>query len=281
MKCRILLSLLAVCVMAVGMSVAQAATSIQLNLQYVNPNDESEGGTWELLAKTDNAAGISGISVDVAGINNDAAVAGVSSGGAYEVFQSGDFSGIINVVSGDDLTSVVNGVGNTIGLSADDLFPGNSPTWDNSSLFASGGFGATRPVIQATTSANEFDVNDGSTAVSVVVPTFSVRGDGVATDGLLQGDANRSGVVNSADLALLLASFNSTSATWNNGNFNSTVGGPDTNVNSADLALLLANFNGTSATPLVAGLGAVPEPTSAVLMLLAAAGFGCVSRRRK
>ncbi len=262
MNRRIILSLFAVALMAVGVSVAQAATQIQLNLRYADPNTEASGGTWELLAKTDNAAGIAGISVDIANINNDAVGAGVSDGGGFEVFQSGDFGGIINIAAGDDLTSVTNGVGISVGTSADDLFPGSSPIWDNSSLFASGTFGAVRPVIQATTAVNEFDANDGSTAASAVVPTFSVRGDGVNLDTLLPGDANRDGTVSAADVSALSGGFG-IGATWDVGDFNSSG-----SVSAADVSALSGSFGLTSSSVPLGALGAasVPEPGSMALL---------------
>jgi len=261
--------------MAVGVSVAQAATQIQLNLRYTDPNTEASGGTWELLAKTDNAAGIAGISVDIANINNDAVGAGVSDGGGFEVFQSGDFGGIINIAAGDDLTSVTNGVGISVGTSADDLFPGSSPIWDNSSLFASGTFGAVRPVIQATTAVNEFDANDGSTAASAVVPTFSVRGDGVLTDGLISGDMDRSGGVDLFGDVLGALGQVGVGTTWDNGDFDSS-GGVDL---FGDVLGALGNVGQSSASP--AAASAVPEPTSIALLSLAAVSMLGLRRHSK
>ena len=275
MNRKIILSLFAVALMAVGVSVAQAATQIQLNLRYADPNTEASGGTWELLAKTDNAAGIAGISVDIANINNDAVGAGVSDGGGFEVFQSGDFGGIINIAAGDDLTSVTNGVGISVGTSADDLFPGSSPIWDNSSLFASGTFGAVRPVIQATTAVNEFDANDGSTAASAVVPTFSVRGDGVLTDGLISGDMDRSGGVDLFGDVLGALGQVGVGTTWDNGDFDSS-GGVDL---FGDVLGALGNVGQSTASP--AAASAVPEPTSIALLSLAAVSMLGLRRHSK
>ena len=275
MNRRIILSLFAVALMAVGVSVAQAATQIQLNLRYADPNTEASGGTWELLAKTDNAAGIAGISVDIANINNDAVGAGVSDGGGFEVFQSGDFGGIINIAAGDDLTSVTNGVGISVGTSADDLFPGSSPIWDNSSLFASGTFGAVRPVIQATTAVNEFDTNDGSTAASAVAPTFSVRGDGVLTDGLISGDMDRSGGVDLFGDVLGALGQVGVGTTWDDGDFDSS-GGVDL---FGDVLGALGNVGQSTASP--AAASAVPEPTSIALLSLAAVSMLGLRRHSK
>ncbi|HCK42631.1 MAG TPA: hypothetical protein DHW22_13480 [Planctomycetaceae bacterium] len=275
MNRKIILSLFAVALMAVGVSVAQAATQIQLNLRYADPNTEASGGTWELLAKTDNAAGIAGISVDIANINNDAVGAGVSDGGGFEVFQSGDFGGIINIAAGDDLTSVTNGVGISVGTSADDLFPGSSPIWDNSSLFASGTFGAVRPVIQATTAVNEFDANDGSTAASAVAPTFSVRGDGVLTDGLISGDMDRSGGVDLFGDVLGALGQVGVGTTWDNGDFDSS-GGVDL---FGDVLGALGNVGQSTASP--AAASAVPEPTSIALLSLAAVSMLGLRRHSK
>ena len=57
----------------------------------------------------------------------------------------------------------------------------------------------------------------------------------------LPGDANRDGVVNIADFAVLAANFNTRSRGFSGGDFNH-----DNAVNIADFGLLAANFNQSS-----------------------------------
>lgn len=90
-------------------------------------------------------------------------------------------------------------------------------------------------------------------------------------DVYVMGDVNLDGDVNSADLGLLLNNFNSTDGPgFGGGDLNA-----DSNVNSADLGLLLNNFGATSASGT-----AVPEPSSHLLLVLAA-GLLLVMRRRR
>ena len=86
----------------------------------------------------------------------------------------------------------------------------------------------------------------------------------------MTGDANRDGVVDDADLSLLLASWSQDrtgdpDGGWGSGEFDGSAP-----VGDADLSLLLANW--TTA-------GAVPEP--ATLALLAVGGLVTLARRRR
>ena len=100
-------------------------------------------------------------------------------------------------------------------------------------------------------------------------PFLTVTADlGIAVERLV-GDANLDGVVNDADLSLLLASWNQDrtgdpDGGWGNGEFDGTAP-----VQDADLSLLLANWTGA---------GAVPEP--ATLTVLALGGLAVLRRRR-
>ena len=82
--------------------------------------------------------------------------------------------------------------------------------------------------------------------------------DSGALPSLLLGDADKSGLVDQADLNTVLEYYNQTGVTWADGDFNL-----DGTVNGADLSIVLANFGKASS---------VPEPSSIALF-----GVGAVS----
>ena len=51
-------SLCAAALVAVGANSAQAVINVSLNLTYTDPANEAGGGTWQLVAKTSDAASI-------------------------------------------------------------------------------------------------------------------------------------------------------------------------------------------------------------------------------
>ncbi len=239
---------------------AGAVVNVQLNLRYTDPADEAAGGTWELLAgSTDN--GIAGLTVLVEDINNDAAV---SASAGFEVFESQQVGTVVEIVIGSDLqppldTDIGLGAGTT-GNVEDDLFPGNSPAiWANNALLSSGTFGASRPEFLITTLDLAAGVNvfNAGFAVAENFGTLAVRGDGVDSDGLQLGDANRDGVVDLADLFIVNTNLGQNGG-WDQGDFNS-----DGIVNNTDLVLQ----------------GIVPEPTTMALVCLAAIGSMGMRRR--
>ena len=108
----------------------------------------------------------------------------------------------------------------------------------------------------------------------------------------LLGDANLDGLVNAADFTILAANFNQPVTGWDQGDFNY-----DGLVNAADFTDLAANFNqSVSGAAVSAGdvaaldafatanglslpTSSVPEPASAVMVVMA--GLGLLSRRRR
>ncbi len=297
------LSLLTVALVAFSAPVVQAQVDVQLNLRYIDPADESLGGEWDLLAQSDATMGLAGLRVVLDGITG---VTGVDMGtitpnsDAFDdvtsVFGFQPFGSGVEIVAGDDFAgALLTGVGTGSGASnvaSDDLFPGNSPIWDNSALLASGTFGATRPAFLEVNSANgnlmpgsgvfalanEFNVA-GTDAVLAAVGLTSVRGDGVSSDGLLLGDADRNGSVLIGDLNVLLSNFNGAGAgggTWDLGDFDSS----STTV-IGDLNLLLTNFNSSSNPPaLSASTTGVPEPSAIALLSLGTAMLLSLRRNR-
>ncbi len=302
MNFRSPLSLLAIALVAFSATTAQAQVDTQLNLRYDDPNDEAAGGTWDLLVQSAGPNGLAGLRVVIDGITG---VTGVDTPGSAitanadafdntsSVFRFQPFGGgsAIEIIAGDDLAgALIVGVGSGSGASniaSDDLFPGNSPVWDNSSLLASGTFGAIRPAFLEVDPANgnlspgstvyalanEFAAVASDPVLAATIGDVSVRGDGVASDGLLAGDANRDGSVDGNDFSILALNFNSAGG-WDEGDFNSSAA-----IDGNDFSALALNFNGSSAPPALSGV-ATPEPTSAALAALALISFVGVRRKR-
>jgi hypothetical protein len=274
MKRSLLLSLFAVAIVAMTFGQALATVDLQLNLRYTNPADQSMGGGWDLLAQTSDVDGIAGVVAVINNIN----LAGITSNNTtltWGVFESQSIGAAVEIVLGDDMTSLAAGIGTPTGLgnvAVDDL--GNA-AWNNSALLASGTFGATRPSFKLTGGAGESitaanEIQTGA-AVAATIGVTSVRGDGVATDLLLPGDADRNRVVNTTDLTLILNNFFGSVSGWDNGD----VAGNDGIVNTADLTDVLNNFFGTSPAP---PLAAVPEPAS-IALFASALALGLFRRR--
>lgn len=262
----------AIALVAVTAHTASAVVNVQLNLEYTDPADESAGGTWELLAGTDNAEGIAGISVLIENIS------GVGAAGAsnYEVFETQTVGSVTEIVTGSDMVAPLDAVGAAgfAGNVADDLFPGNSPAiWANNTLLASGTFGAARPAFVSTSGTLAEGANEISgTSAAVATLNTSVRGDSVATDGLLPGDANRSGTVDGNDFSILALNFN-TAGGWDQGNFDSSP-----MIDGNDFSALALNFNGSSTAP---AISAVPEPTTVTLAALMFVSLAAAGRRNR
>lgn len=264
----------AIALVAVTAHTASAVVNVQLNLRYTDPNNEAAGGTWELLAGSD-AGGIAGIVALVDNINNDALAAGST---GFDVFESQQVNTVVEVVTGSDLDTPATDVGlgaGTTGNVADDLFPGNSPAiWANNALLASGTFAGTRPAFLTNSGtldagANEFS---GSNAVAATVGVWSVRGDSVATDGLVPGDFDRNGNVDLFGDVLTALGNVGVGTTWDEGDIDSSG-----SISLFDDVLPALNQVGNGTTP--PAIGAVPEPTTIVLLSLASAGLLAVRRK--
>jgi hypothetical protein len=276
---------------------AQAAVNMSLNLHYTDPADPSEGGTFQLVAKTDSPNGISALNAYLSNINTAGLVYGngttitattlgaITNTGAV-VFQT-PVTGGFNLLYGQDTANgpVVKNVGRgngTPGNVTPDVFKNNA--WNNVALLVSGTFGATRPAF-ISAGANSSDANVFANANTVTplasgdviaagTVTTIVRGDSVATDGLKSGDANRDNVVNSDDFNILALNFGGSGKTWDQGDFNDSG-----TVTSDDFNLLALNFGQSRPAPSVAAASAVPEPASLGLLAVSALGMFALRRR--
>jgi hypothetical protein len=87
----------------------------------------------------------------------------------------------------------------------------------------------------------------------------------------LYGDTNLDGTVNGGDLNTVLSNFNKTGLSWAQGDFDY-----NTTVNGADLNTVLSNFNQHLSVT-----GAVPEPSSLLLLAAGLAGLLAYAWRKR
>jgi probable HAF family extracellular repeat protein len=95
------------------------------------------------------------------------------------------------------------------------------------------------------------------------------------TPSLLPGDANGDGVVDIADLSIVLANYDKSGMGWNQGDFDG-----NGTVDIADLSKILANYDkslGAAAT----GLNVVPEPGMLTLVTVGLVGLSVYSWRKR
>jgi hypothetical protein len=304
--------------LAAGSNAAQAQSTVQisLNLRYTDPADPSEGGTWQLVAKTDNAIGIAAVNAYISNITAGNTANVIGNGGTITAATLGSITpagnsaynttigSAINVLYGQDPTvAIVANVGRGDGAGPNPAAPGEiavdplrNATWNGASLIMSGAFAGggnagnqfNRPAFVAA-GGNSTDANVLSTAT--VGPTAAgvdanitttVRGDSVVTLGLNTpaGSGIFAGDVN-RDGSVNVTDFNTLAINFGDaGTFGWDQGdfNDDGMVNVTDFNALAINF-GDPAPP-APTVGAVPEPTALGLISLGALAIMGARRRR-
>jgi hypothetical protein len=315
MKRGLVLSLSALALVVMGTSFAHAQANIQLslNLRYTDPADPSEGGTWFLVAKTDDPEGIAAISAYISNIVPGAAMSSYGNGtgagsGSYAATSAATIGailngsqpfvatigGAVNIVYGQDLANgpIVLDVGQGAGTPGNTAVdPLRNAAWDNAAIIANGTFagggaagnGFNRPAfVVAGTNSTDGNTLQGNT---LNVPgidanvTTAVRGDSVFTFGLNSNPAAglRPGDIN-RDGTVNIGDF---AVLQNNFNQSPRVWdtgdvNDDNTTNIGDFAVIQNNFNQSAPAP----ISAVPEPASLTLVGLSAICGMMLARRR-
>ena len=293
---------LSLCALALG-AFAQTAQAqlptvdVSLNLRYTNPANPAAGGKFYVVAQsnaTTGPGGLAGLSLFINNIDIPSSVFGVAAAeNGYALTTRatlGDtladpgnspykttVGGAVNLVYGQDLslaltTNVAKGATTPGNIATDPL---RNTAWNNAALLFSGTFGATRPTFGTGHDANVF-ISATETDQATVVPI--VRGDSVSQEGagkgLIPGDANRDGIVNGSDAAILAGNWQTSPASgWDGGNFTGATG----LVDGSDAAVLAGNWQ---ATQVPVSVAAVPEPASIAMLSIAGLAVAGLARRR-
>jgi hypothetical protein len=93
---------------------------------------------------------------------------------------------------------------------------------------------------------------------------------------IFPGDANLDGAIDVNDLSVVLTNYDRTGMAWAQGDFNG-----DGTVDLSDLSKVLTGYDTSMASgPALSGLRAVPEPSSAVLLIVSVVGLLHLARRQ-
>lgn len=273
----VLLAAFALTALLVGSAIAQSTIDVSLNLRYTDPANPSEGGTFTLAAKTDDAIGIAAISSYMTGVDSGSITLQSGIGGLDPIPVMTFPSSTVNAVYGQDIsTAVVAGVGKAGSAGDVGSDPLGNSAWNNATAIFTGTFGTTRPAFVSegsnATAGNILTATTVPGSAAAATLTTTVRGDSESSlglengTGLFKGDVDRNGAVGPADLAQIGLNWDPSGTTngWDQGDFdNNGAVGP------ADLAQIGLNWDpsGGNYTPPTAS--AIPEPSCLVLLSLA------------
>jgi hypothetical protein len=317
MKRGLVFTLCTLAVASLASTAAAQNVQLSLNLRYTDPADPSEGGKWFLVAKTDDAEGIAGISAYISNIAGGptAMVYGNGTGvgaSAYAATTAATIAAIlnggnpynttigtaINVVYGQDTAAgpIVLDVGQGAGTPGNTAVdPLRNPAWNNAAVIATGTFAGggnagnqfNRPAfvtagtnVTDSNTHSENDTTPPNNAAQDAATTVVVRGDSVISFGL---NANPAAGIRIGDVdrngLVNINDFGGLSA-----NFGPTPGkGWDQGDFNDDGLVNINDFGGLSANFGMAAppapVAAIPEPSTALLLGIALLGLGhCVKR---
>jgi len=272
---------------------AQNSVVVSLDVYFNNGNDNTTGGTWQLLAKV-TAGGAQGL----AGL--DTALTGTTATAVFKAptpaFKTNfdaktwlqDQDGNANTldmlfgqvpVAAPGPQDLQYGVGLTT-VNPDELGASVDVSGVNMAsavTLAVGQFGngVTPAFVAGGTAANVFTaqgVGGAPPAVgSIVAATVTTQ---VRTNAATRaGDATLDKAVGSADVTRVIANFGVGNGTrlWQEGDVTG-----DLNVGSADITRIIANFG---QPPVVGAVSSVPEPAAGLLAAMAIAGLGGLRKR--
>jgi hypothetical protein len=275
---------------------AQNSVVLSLDTFFNNGNDNTGGGTWQLLAKVTagGAQGIAGVDTALTGVDTAVAVFKAPTPAFKTTFDAKPFN-----QDQDNNATTLDMLFGQVPVAAPGpqdlqfqvgIAPFNNPdelgvsvdisgtNMANAVTLALGSFAAGQtPAFAASGSAANVFTAVGAPATSP--PAVGTIQSATVTTQLRNNSATRAGdatldkAVSSADFTRIIANFNTGAGTklWQEGDVTG-----DRNVSSADITRVIANFG---QPPAVGAAGAVPEPAAGMLAILALGSLSALRKR--
>lgn len=252
-------------------SATAATVSLSLNVFPTSNANPNSGGAWTLVAKSSSANGIAGIDAFLTGINPSSVIYGTGINAATTngaPYVSGGTPSELVYFQDLGLPGVVVGVGTaTVSPGVDPL---GNPAWDNASIIAFGNYTGAMPTFAANSGTKKTAANILTTSTSPFIHADNATTTFVSRRALT-GDYDLNGRVDIADYVIWRNNMGTTNKLRND--FTPGVG-------TDDHARWKANLGTTLPTGASVMTGAVPEPSTLVLCMLALAA-GWAGRRAK
>lgn len=301
---------LSLCALALGafaqFAQAQSPTvDVSLNLRYDNPANPAAGGKFYVVAQSNAAFGIAGLSLHINNIDSTDVIFGVAANGnGYTATTRANINdtladpgnspyktttgGYVNLTYGQDLSlAKITDVGKSTVASGDPNFRGNQPTdplrnadWNNSTLLFSGRFLGTRPEFRPGINpgdsqglpynvANVFVDAAGTGQPVLATVNLSVRGDSLALFEL-NAPANAGLQLGDAnrDFSVTIGDVQALLPNFNQPGVKTWDQGDfnaDGAVTIADVQSILPRFNQPGGIGVAPQVAAIPEPSALVL----------------